>query len=416
VAVVTGLAAVPLTVGYLGSERYGVWLTLSSLLNWFAVSDFGLGGNALVNALADADGREDRKLTRELVSTAFWMLVGIAALLTLLMATLLPLIPLAKVFNVSSSISVRELMLAVAVAFGLFALNFPTGVFPAVYYGHQEGSRAAAWATLGNLAAFAALLVVTRREGGLMQLVLGVYGARLAVNVACGVHLVGHAKPWLRPSPGATSLRALRRLAGLGSHYALVQLASVGVFQSQPIILTHAIGPTAVVTFSVALRLLSLPITLVQLVTGPLMPAFGEARARGDWSWIWGTLRRSLLVAGLVASACYLVLGPITSYLVRQWVGPAAVPEPFLVALLCAYGLFAALAAPLSSALFGLERTGGQAGVALLNAAVTVGGGVALAHALKLPGMGLATAAGMLVNLLGQILETRRMRKSSPRE
>jgi hypothetical protein len=45
--------SVPLTIHYLGSERYGVWLTISSLLTWMALTDFGLSGNALVNVLAD---------------------------------------------------------------------------------------------------------------------------------------------------------------------------------------------------------------------------------------------------------------------------------------------------------------------------------------------------------------------------
>jgi hypothetical protein len=44
--------SVPLTVHYLGAERYGVWLTISSLLIWMQISDFGLAGNALINVLS----------------------------------------------------------------------------------------------------------------------------------------------------------------------------------------------------------------------------------------------------------------------------------------------------------------------------------------------------------------------------
>ena len=49
--------SVPLTIHYLGSERYGVWLTISSLLTWMALTDFGLSGNALVNVLAEIQER-----------------------------------------------------------------------------------------------------------------------------------------------------------------------------------------------------------------------------------------------------------------------------------------------------------------------------------------------------------------------
>src|SRR5580704_15679010 len=45
-SVLMGFVSVPLTVDYLGGEQYGVWLTISSLLLWVALTDFGLAGTA----------------------------------------------------------------------------------------------------------------------------------------------------------------------------------------------------------------------------------------------------------------------------------------------------------------------------------------------------------------------------------
>src|SRR6202011_205024 len=64
-AILTGFVSVPLTVNYLGAERYGVWLTISSLLVWVALTDFGLAGNALVNVLSEAAGSDDRVAARQ---------------------------------------------------------------------------------------------------------------------------------------------------------------------------------------------------------------------------------------------------------------------------------------------------------------------------------------------------------------
>src|SRR6202022_1717225 len=52
--VVISFLSVPLTVHYLGAERYGVWLTISSLLTWIAMPDFGLSGTALINVRAES--------------------------------------------------------------------------------------------------------------------------------------------------------------------------------------------------------------------------------------------------------------------------------------------------------------------------------------------------------------------------
>src|SRR5271166_3386104 len=70
-----GIVSVPLTVHYLGAERYGVWLTISSLLLWVALTDFGLAGNALVNVLSEAAGKDDREAARHYTASAFWALV-----------------------------------------------------------------------------------------------------------------------------------------------------------------------------------------------------------------------------------------------------------------------------------------------------------------------------------------------------
>ena len=75
--ILISLISVPLTVGYLGPERYGVWLTMSSLLTWMAMTDFGLAGNALVNVIADATERDDRQLARQYAASAFWSLTAI---------------------------------------------------------------------------------------------------------------------------------------------------------------------------------------------------------------------------------------------------------------------------------------------------------------------------------------------------
>src|SRR5438270_6831016 len=80
VNLVVSFISVPLAVGYLGRDRYGVWVTISSLLIFLSFTDFGLGGS-LQNALADAYGRQDRVKAQRHVASAFWLLAIIALIL-----------------------------------------------------------------------------------------------------------------------------------------------------------------------------------------------------------------------------------------------------------------------------------------------------------------------------------------------
>ena len=42
VGLTTSLLIVPITIDYLNSEVYGIWLTISSILYWFAFFDVGI--------------------------------------------------------------------------------------------------------------------------------------------------------------------------------------------------------------------------------------------------------------------------------------------------------------------------------------------------------------------------------------
>ena len=98
--------SVPLTVHYLGAERYGVWLTISSLITWMSMTDFGLAGNALVNVLAETSGREDHQGAQQYSASAFWALSGISAVAGVLCLATFRLIPWRAVFRTSD---VRDL-------------------------------------------------------------------------------------------------------------------------------------------------------------------------------------------------------------------------------------------------------------------------------------------------------------------
>ena len=49
---VISLLSIPLTLGYLGADRFGLWMTIASLQAIFAFADFGLG-NGVLNTVAE---------------------------------------------------------------------------------------------------------------------------------------------------------------------------------------------------------------------------------------------------------------------------------------------------------------------------------------------------------------------------
>lgn len=407
--IATGLISVPLTINYLGQERYGVWLTINSILNWLYVANLGFSGNALINALAEAHGKDDRQLEQELVATAFWSLIGLAALLSVIFAAVFPMISWPTLFNVSPSVSLSELHWAVILSLASFVLMFPLNIGYTIYQGYQAGYIGNIWSMVGSALSLVALVGVTRIRGGLIHLVVALFGVRLLVLLANLAYLFYRQYPWLRPLPGAATRGSFRRLLSLGAKYLVAQVAGIGMFHSQPMIIAQVLGPVQVGIFNVAQRLLTLPLLMVQMFTFPLLSAYGEARARQDWPWIRRTFWRSLVASTLVGAVLSVGLAAFAPPIIRIWAGPDMVPEQGVISWLGVYALVAVIAAPASVMLYGLERVGGQAVAATVNALLTVVMGVWLTPKLGLTGMAAAMFIGMIsASVFGQIIQVRR--------
>lgn len=133
-----GFIAIPLTAKYLETERFGLWLILSSLLSWISIADFGLA-NSLTNALATADANEDRQIAKEFVSSAFYLMLLIALILFIVFLILYPSISWERVFNINSMLAKQEVGVSIFVCWILFIIRLPLSIPSRIYAAYQEG-------------------------------------------------------------------------------------------------------------------------------------------------------------------------------------------------------------------------------------------------------------------------------------
>ena len=83
ISIICSMLIVPITIEYLNPTRYGVWLTVSSIIAWIGNFDLGLG-NGLRNRFADAKAKGDTELARKYVSTTYLTMSVIMVILFLI--------------------------------------------------------------------------------------------------------------------------------------------------------------------------------------------------------------------------------------------------------------------------------------------------------------------------------------------
>ena len=68
---------VPISLKYVGSTEYGVWLTISSVIAWFSYFDIGLG-NGLRNKLAVSIAENNFEKAKTYISSAYFLISAIS--------------------------------------------------------------------------------------------------------------------------------------------------------------------------------------------------------------------------------------------------------------------------------------------------------------------------------------------------
>jgi O-antigen/teichoic acid export membrane protein len=230
------------------------------------------------------------------------------------------------------------------------------------------------------------------------------------VHFANGFYLFFRRYPWLIPAPTAVRWMRIKRLLKLGGKYLVTQLASLGLYQSQPMIIAQLLGPSQVVIFVVAQKIITLPNDLVYMGTVPFISAFSEARARRDWTWIKGAYRNSTL--GALAFGVPLTLGIAIAAkpLIRVWPGAEAVPGVSLIIWLSIYTLIGIALMSAGQLMCGMERVDALAISITLCALGVVGLGMLFAPWWGLTGVAAAMAVSKILTFWPiQVYEVRRI-------
>lgn len=327
ISVSTALVSVPLTLRYLGAERYGMWMTMSSLVAMLGFADLGVG-NGLLALVASANGRDDRARIRACAASAYCVLSLVAVAVIATFGLAYPWLDWVRIFNVQTETARMEAGPASAALVCCFALTIPLNVVQKVQSGLQRGFAASLWQCLSSLIGLIGVLVVIHWRGPLPCLVLAFAGAPLLAAALNSVTFFRYSAPDVAPAWRAVSLPTIRSIMGVGILYFVLQVVAAAAYTSDAVIIAQKLGAPAVAVYSVPAQMFGLIGALIAMALMPLWPAYSEAIARGDRTWALRSLKRSLGVSVGVSSILSALLVIMGTQVIALWVGRAVAPPP----------------------------------------------------------------------------------------
>lgn len=319
-SIITSLVVVPLTIHYVNDTRYGIWLTLSSIIAWFSFFDIGFG-NGLRNRLAEALTRGEQELARIYVSTTYAILGIIIGIILLLFLVLNPFLNWAGILNAPAEMA-GELGILALVVFVFFTIQFVLQLLVTVLTANQEPAKASLLTFLGSFISLVIIFILTRTTSGSLICLGAAFSiAPVVVLLVTSLIYYGSQYKHIAPSVRYVKFGYARDLMGLGLKFFVLQIAAIVIYQTSNLIIAQLFGPTQVTSYNIAFKYFSVVTMVMGIILLPFWSAFTEAWTIRDIQWIKSAVNR-LKVLWAVLSAGTLVMLIFSNLIYRLWVGP----------------------------------------------------------------------------------------------
>ncbi|HAQ71117.1 MAG TPA: hypothetical protein DCR48_09105 [Flavobacteriales bacterium] len=315
---------VPIALNYVGSAKYGIWLTVSSITSWLTFFDIGLG-NGLRNKLAEALAQGKDNLARSYISSAYALITGIAALIFITFVLVSNILDWNAILNTTIvGASILQEIVVLVVLF--FCLGFSMKTLNAVL----EALQLYALKDLIGLGSqvftlLAVIILVNYTEGSLLHLCL-VYGSQAFIGLAIGSTVLYSRKlKHLRPSFSLVNFKVAIPLLTLGGWFFLNQILYMIETQTSLILVAQLFGPEDVTEFNLTKNYMGMGSMLFIMTLTPFLSAFTEAYTKKDYTWIGATMNKLLKIL-VLAIVVVLVMALFYEFIFHIWLDGKVMP------------------------------------------------------------------------------------------
>ncbi len=315
-----GFIQVPLILSYLGETKYGLWLTIGSVVGWFSFLDVGLG-NGMRNQLGAAFVRNDLAEGRRLVSSAYYAIGIISVCMFFIFAVANHFIDWEAVLSAPSGLS-TDLRLVVLVVFGLFCIRFVLKLVGIVFIADQRPALNNVIVPLGSMLSLLCIVLAIALDIQPTILLVGtaITGPIVLVYLGASFYAYFGSYSELRPSLSLIDKTKIRGLVGLGVKFFILQAGQVIIYTTDNMIVSRLFGPSEVTLYFIPHKYFSIITMGFNILMVPMWSAFTNANEQNDVEWIKKTIRK-LMNVWLAFLGLSVVLVIVSPFAFRLWIG-----------------------------------------------------------------------------------------------
>ncbi len=323
ISIAVSLLLVPLTIRYVSPEKYGIWLSLTSIVSWLYFFDVGIS-NGMRNRLAESFARDDKQGANRYLSTSYIAISAIFVLVFLLFLLINGWLDWSSILSVDKELN-DELSIVMIIVVGFFCLNMILGVFNSLLMALQKPAVSSLISTTGQvfvLVAIAVLVYLRNGEsnGGLVSLAICLSGIPCMVTGVVSYFSYHSKYKDLAPTIKYYDKTIIPDILNLGWKFFLIQISFILVFQVSNVIIIREVDAISVTQYNIAYRYFMVGLMVFNILLTPFWSAFTDAFEKKDYPWMNLTYQRlSKCWWGLCGAMIVLLI--ISPMVYKIWIG-----------------------------------------------------------------------------------------------
>lgn len=340
ISVASAFLTVSFSLKLLDTNKYGIWLAISSTVSWISVLDIGLA-NGLRNKIAEYFALKDYKSSKVDVSSTYAILLLIMVPVMLIFCVIAPFVNWNSVFR--THLDEQELLYTLIVVFVGLALQFVLKPIASVLQGDQKIHKANQIALVCNVSPLIPIIIGAKYlKGSILFLALAQTMLPVVVMLIYSIVLFSRTYSNISPSIKNVDLKKSRALFGLSFAFFIVQIARVFILSTTEIIITRNFGGSYVTIYNLLFRYYGVAGMVLYIVLASYWSAFTNAFALNDLEWVRTSMRKLLRMAAMftgIVVVQFLLIKPVF----HLWVGdkvPVPMSTSISMALYFIFSLF----------------------------------------------------------------------------
>lgn len=319
VSILASLILVPISIGYISGELYGVWLTLTSIIAWFSFFDIGFG-NGLRNKLAEAIALSDYERGKGYVSTTYFYLALIFFMLAIIMFFICPIIPWYRVLNVDESLN-QQLILVTRIVITAFSLQMIMRVQSSILLAYQRNAISSFMDAFGQVVTLIAIcLIIKFTSPSLVYMSVAIGCSPLLVMFFFSVYMFLGKYADIRPSLKYVKRNYVHDIFHIGINFFIIQIACIVLYQMTNILISHTAGNESVTEYNVAYKYMNVAMMCFNIIIAPVWSSFTDAYVRQDYDWMNTIYNRLKMICFYTFFLLVLML-LVSPFVYRVWLG-----------------------------------------------------------------------------------------------